>query len=111
MRHFENAPQTHILKRGEYASKGERVNAGTPGFLNAGLAKGQDRLALARWMTDSQNPLTARVIANRMWHLFFGRGIVVTLEDFGSQGTPPSHPELLDYLARSLMDDGWNLQS
>ena len=111
MRHFEDAPTTHILLRGEYAAKGEQVGAGTPEFLSTIPVEGDDRLSLARWMTDPRNPLTSRVIVNRIWHLFFGRGIVVTLEDFGSQGTPPSHPELLDYLARSLMDDGWDLHS
>ncbi len=109
MRHFDDAPVTHVLGRGEYRSKGDQVSADTPEFLNTISTRGDDRLALAGWMTDPHNPLTARVIANRMWHMFFGRGIVVTLEDFGSQGTPPSHPELLDYLARSLMDDGWDL--
>ena len=110
MRPFDRAPPTHILHRGEYTSKGEPVGAGTPGFLDQFPAGGTDRLGLARWITDPQNPLTARVISNRLWHLFFGRGIVVTLEDFGAQGTPPTHPELLDYLARTLIDEGWNLR-
>jgi Protein of unknown function (DUF1553)/Protein of unknown function (DUF1549)/Planctomycete cytochrome C/Concanavalin A-like lectin/glucanases superfamily len=111
MRHFNGAPATHVLTRGEYAEKAERVDAGTPEFLSSIPIQGNDRLALARWMTDPRNPLTARVIVNRMWYLFFGRGIVVSLEDLGSQGNPPSHPELLDYLARSLMDEGWDLHS
>jgi len=111
MDHFEEAPPTHILERGEYTEKREKVSAGVPKFLNTVPVKGEGRLALAHWMTHPDNPLTSRVIANRMWHLFFGRGIVVTLEDFGSQGTPPSHPELLDYLARSLMDEGWDLKA
>ena len=109
MRHYENAPPSHILGRGEYTNKLGVVSPAVP-ELNGDLpSAGQDRLALAKWMTDSRNPLTSRVIANRMWHLFFGRGIVVTLEDFGSQGTPPSHPELLDYLSCSLMDHDWDL--
>ena len=111
MRHFSGAKPTHILHRGDYASKGEQVSAGTPEFLGQIAAEGGGRLALARWITDSRNPLTSRVAANRMWRLFFGRGIVVTLEDFGSQGALPSHPQLLDYLARSLMDDHWDLHS
>ena len=111
MRRCDQPPPTHILGRGEYTNKGEQVSAGTPDFLDHIPAKGKDRLALARWMTDPRHPLTSRVIANRTWHLFFGRGIVVTLEDFGSQGSPPSHPELLDYLARSLVDDGWDLHA
>jgi Protein of unknown function (DUF1553)/Protein of unknown function (DUF1549)/Concanavalin A-like lectin/glucanases superfamily len=111
MQHFDGAPATHVLKRGEYTDKGDVVQPGLPEFLNKIPAEDTDRLALARWMTDPQNPLTSRVIANRMWHLFFGRGIVVTLEDFGSQGTPPTHPKLLDYLARSLLKDDWDLHS
>ncbi|QDV41042.1 Planctomycete cytochrome C [Stieleria neptunia] len=109
MRHDENAPPTHVLGRGEYTNKQEQVSPGTPELAGGLPDAGDDRLSLAEWMTDPQNPLTSRVIANRMWHLFFGRGIVVTLEDFGSQGTPPSHPELLDHLARSLMDNDWDL--
>ena len=111
MQHSENARPVHILERGEYTQPGEWVTAEIPGFLAEIPADGQGRIALARWMTHPSNPLTSRVIANRMWHLFFGRGLVVTLEDFGSQGTPPSHPDLLDHLARSLMDDAWDLKA
>ena len=111
MRRSDEAPPTHVLARGEYTNKGEQVSAGTPDFLALSSTTDEGRLALARWMTDPRNPLTSRVIANRMWHLFFGQGLVVTLEDFGSQGSSPSHPELLDYLARSLMDDQWDLHS
>ena len=109
MQHDENAPPTHVLHRGNYASKGELVKPSTPSLSRELVSAGKDRLSLARWMTDERNPLTARVMVNRMWYLFFGRGIVVSLEDFGSQGTPPTHPELLDYLARSFMDSGWDL--
>ncbi len=111
MQHADNAQPTHVLERGEYTAKREQVGAGIPEFLSTIPADGEGRLALARWITHPDNPLTSRIMANRMWHLFFGRGIVVTLEDFGSQGTPPSHPELLDYLARSLIDDDWDLHS
>jgi hypothetical protein len=110
MRHYEDAPATHVLGRGEYTNKGEQVTASTPELSGFLPPAGPDRLSLANWMVDPENPLTSRVIANRLWHLFFGRGIVVTLEDFGSQGSPPTHPELLDYLARSLMDNDWDLQ-
>ena len=102
--------ETFLLNRGEYTNRGEQLRPGTPGFLVDASSDKPDRLALARWLTDDANPLASRVIANRLWHLFFGRGIVVSLEDFGSQGVPPSHPELLDWLARSLMDDGWDLK-
>ena len=109
MRHYADAPSTYVLGRGEYTNKMKQVQPSTP-KLSGGLpSAGTDRLSLAKWMVDPQNPLTARVIANRMWHVFFGRGIVVSLEDFGSQGSPPSHPELLDYLARALIDNDWDL--
>ncbi|MCA9136532.1 MAG: DUF1553 domain-containing protein, partial [Planctomycetales bacterium] len=109
MHHFDQAPQTHVLGRGEYTNKEDAVSPGTPSLGGVLPATGGDRLDLAKWMVDPKNPLPARVMSNRMWHLFFGRGIVVTLEDFGSQGTPPSHPELLDYLAKSLIDHDWDL--
>ncbi|MCA9184755.1 MAG: DUF1553 domain-containing protein [Planctomycetales bacterium] len=111
MRHSDYAAPTHILHRGDYTAKRDEVRPGTPEFIEAVGADGEDRMALAKWITDPRNPLTARVIANRMWHLFFGRGIVVTLEDLGSQGSPPSHPELLDHLARYLIDHQWDLHA
>ena len=111
MQHSEYAKPTHVLERGEYTEKRDQVPQTLPDFLGDLEVDGKGRLELANWMTHPDHPLTSRVIANRMWHLFFGRGIVVTLEDFGSQGLPPSHPELLDYLARSLMDDDWDLKA
>ena len=111
MRQSAQAPPTHVLERGEYTEKRDQVSAGVPEFLGEISTGGKGRVELANWITHPQNPLTSRVISNRMWHLFFGRGIVVTLEDFGSQGTPPSHPQLLDYLARTLMNDNWDLKS
>lgn len=109
MRHYADAPPTQILGRGEYTNKGEVVAPATPALSGGLPSAGKDRLSLAEWMTHPENPLTARVITNRMWHLFFGRGIVVTLEDFGSQGTPPTHPDLLDHLAKSLVKNDWDL--
>ncbi len=100
MQEMAKPRDTFMLLRGEYNKKGAKVSAGVPAFLPS-LAKGVDvnRLALARWLTDPAHPLMSRVIVNRYWQLFFGTGLVKTVEDFGSQGELPSHPELLDWLA------------
>ena len=102
---------THIQIRGNYKNKEGEVDEGTPASLHplpAGAPK--DRLSLARWLVADENPLTARVIANRHWEQLFGIGIVSTSEEFGSQGELPSHPDLLDWLAVELMDSGWDLK-
>lgn len=95
---------TFLLLRGEYDRKGEKVKAGLPSFLPP-LAKDApvNRLGLAKWLVDPSHPLTARVTVNRYWQMFFGTGLVKTSEDFGSQSEPPSHPELLDWLAVQFM--------
>ena len=100
---------TRVFKRGEFLSPGESVEAGVPTALHS-LPDGVEtnRLTLARWLVDRDNPLTARVRVNHWWTELFGRGLVVTGEDFGTQGTPPSHPQLLDWLAVTFMDDGWS---
>ncbi len=102
---------THILERGEYDKKGRAVEAGIPSFLGS-LPEGQtpDRLALAKWMTGEDNPLTARVTVNRFWQQLFGTGIVKSSEDFGRQAEWPSHPELLDYLAVDFVENGWDVK-
>src|SRR5205823_7261752 len=82
---------------------------GVPAFLPP-MKQGNDRLGFARWLVSAENPLTARVIVNRAWAAFFGRGIVRTTEDFGYQGEPPTHPELLDWLAVEFMQQGWSLK-
>ncbi len=102
---------THIHKGGDFTRKGERVLPGVPAVLprlaDSSPGKPPDRMDLARWLVDRRNPLTARVAVNRIWQAYFGRGLVETDNDFGTQGTPPSHPELLDWLACELMDRGW----
>ena len=93
----------HLLKRGAYDAPGDVVPRDTPASLPP-FPKDQprNRLGLARWLTDRGNPLAARVVVNRIWRMHFGRGLVATQEDFGSQGKLPSHPELLDWLAAQL---------
>src|SRR6266550_3814392 len=99
----------NILVRGNYAAKGAEVSAATPDALPH-MASGlpHNRLGLARWLLDRDNPLTARVTANRLWHHLFGVGIVETTEDFGVKGARPTNQDLLDWLAVEFMDSGWN---
>jgi mono/diheme cytochrome c family protein len=101
--------QSHIMVKGNFLVPAEAVGPGVPAFFGS-LPKDvpADRLAMARWLVDRNNPLTARVAVNRIWSQVFGQGIVETEEDFGTQGRSPSHPELLDYLAVEYRDHGWN---
>ncbi|HMY73081.1 MAG TPA: PSD1 and planctomycete cytochrome C domain-containing protein, partial [Blastocatellia bacterium] len=102
-------PSGWVRERGNFAIKGDKVYAGTPAALpSLPESAPANRLGLARWLVDENNPLTARVTVNRAWEQFFGRGIVETSEDFGSQGAAPSHPELLDYLATEFVKQGWS---
>jgi hypothetical protein len=111
MREMPAPRQTHILTRGQYDRPGAKVQPGVPANLSPWPA-GQklDRLGLARWLVDPQNPLVARVAVNRVWQMLFGTGIVKTVDDFGSQGEWPSHPELLDFLAVEFRDSGWDVK-
>ena len=111
MRQRKNKRTTNLFHRGQYDQKGEKVSPGVPGFLpKLGDGQHKDRLALARWLVDPDNPLTSRVTVNRYWQTFFGTGLVKTLEDFGVQGELPSHPELLDWLAVDFMEHGWDVK-
>ncbi len=102
---------THVLLRGTYDRKGEVVGPGTPGQLPAfPAALPRNRLGLAAWLTSRDQPLTARVLVNRVWAQCFGLGLVRTPENFGSQGSWPSHPELLDWLAVDFMEHGWDVK-
>jgi hypothetical protein len=103
---------TYVLKRGQYDAHGDVVEPATPeSILPLDPKLPRNRLGLGRWLIDPQNPLTSRVMVNRYWQLFFGKGLVVTAEDFGSQGALPSHPELLDWLAKHFIDSGWDLKA
>jgi hypothetical protein len=103
---------THVFNRGSWTDKGEKVEAAVPKALNP-MPQGapKNRLGMAQWLVSKDNPLTARVAVNRFWEQLFGYGIVETLEDFGSQGNKPTHPELLDWLAVTFMEDcGWSMK-
>ncbi len=119
-----NAADTFVLRRGDYKNKGPKVLPRPPGVILASQPAGSfpaaidprgdktgRRAALARWLTAPNNPLSARVLANRVWQHHFGRGIVATPSDFGVRGEPPSHPELLDWLASELIAGGWRQKS
>ncbi|WP_417380650.1 DUF1553 domain-containing protein [Gimesia sp.] len=103
--------ETFILNRGQYDQPTVKVSTGVPGFL-PGLPEQNpgNRLALAKWLTSRDNPLTTRVAVNRFWEMLFGQGIVSTTADFGSQGDPPTHPQLLDWLAVEFYEQGWDVK-
>jgi hypothetical protein len=105
-------PTAVIRERGQFMSPGEPVKAGVPAALHP-LQEGEkpNRLGLARWLVSPDNPLTARVTVNRIWEVYFGQGIVETSGDFGTQGSPPSHPGLLDWLATEFVEQGWSMKA
>ena len=105
---------TRVLARGNWQDEsGEVVAPGVPGFLPQPVGmegRRLNRLDLARWLTSTENPLTPRVFANRLWKQFFGTGLSAVMEDVGAQGEWPSHPELLDWLAVEFRDGGWDVK-
>ncbi len=109
MRELPRPRETYIHLGGDFLRKGGLVSPGVPAVLSQlPPAENMNRLDLARWLADPKNPLTARVTVNRVWQRYFGRGLVETDNDFGTQGSPPSHPELLDWLASDFMFRGWS---
>ncbi len=107
----DSKPTAWTLYRGAYDQRREQVDANTPVILPPMTSTmPRNRLGLAQWLFTNDNPTTARVAVNRMWSEIFGTGIVKTAEDFGSQGEPPSHPELLDWLAVDFRDHGWDMK-
>ncbi|MAJ51795.1 MAG: hypothetical protein CMB82_09305 [Flammeovirgaceae bacterium] len=109
MEDYEKKRSTYILDRGIYDARGEFVNSGVPeSIFKMPDDLPRNRFGLGKWLTHPDNPLTARVAVNQAWYLIFGRGIVETAEDFGNQGSLPSHPELLDWLALDFQKNNWN---
>jgi len=112
MREVSEPRQTYVLHRGVYdqQDKERPVSAGVPEIFNAGQQPA-NRLELARWLVDGENPLTARVAVNQFWSRYFGLGLLSTPENFGVQSPPPSHPRLLDWLACEFVDSGWDVKA
>lgn len=111
MRELAKPRPAFVLERGSYDARAESVEANTPAVFPP-MPSGQraNRLGLAHWLTSPEHPLTARVAVNHYWQLFFGHGLVRTPEDFGSQGEPPTHPALLDFMAVEFQANGWDLK-
>ena len=111
MREREKPRDTFILVKGAYDKYADKVAHGTPAALPPLPADApKNRLALAQWLVSPEHPLTARVTVNREWQMFFGRGLVKSVDDFGVQGEKPTHPELLDWLAREFIESGWDVK-
>ena len=112
MRDLPQPREAFIHVSGDFTRRGETVHPGTPAVLEAlPDTENANRLDLARWLVSPENPLTARVTVNRMWQRYFGLGLVETESDFGSQGTPPSHPRLLDWLASEFVRRDWSMKA
>jgi len=103
---------TYMTHRGDWRARGEKVDPAMPAVIGAAVKVDDEhrRTSLAQWLSDPSHPLTARVMVNRVWHWHFGRGIVATPGDFGRQGEPPTHPELLDWLTSEFVENGWSMK-
>jgi len=111
-RPHDNPRATYVHKRGDFLRPTERVEAGLPTLFGPPAKEGpHDRLGFARWLVSEQNPLIGRVTMNRQWQVFFGRGLVQTTDDFGYQGSPPTHPDLLDWLAVEFINQHWSMKA
>ncbi len=110
MRELPQPRMSAIFKRGVYTDPADPVTAAVPTIFNSKLSGPPNRITLGKWLASRDNPLVARVTVNRWWAELFGAGIVSTLEDFGIKGAPPTHPELLDWLATEFADNGWNMK-
>lgn len=109
MQEMDKPRETFKLNRGDYLNPGKKVGSGVPAVLHSWNSElPNNRLGLAKWMVDIRNPLLARVAVNRWWASYFGRGLMASGEDFGTQSDPASHPKLLDWLAVELMESGWS---
>jgi hypothetical protein len=109
LRELPKPRESYVQIGGDFLRKGVSVSPGVPAILpQLETSETPNRLDLARWLVNRRNPLTARVTVNRMWQRYFGKGLVATDNDFGSQGSPPTHPELLDWLAYEFMERGWS---
>ncbi len=112
MREMSPPRETFVLNRGQYDQPSDKVTAGVPAVIATRTnAEVRNRLELARWLVEPINPLTARVAVNRWWQSYFGVGLVKTAEDFGVTGEVPSHPQLLDFLAMTLIQSGWDVKA
>lgn len=107
----DKARETHVMLRGQYLNPGDKINPDTPSILHP-MKKSlpRNRLGFSKWLTDPTNPLIGRVTVNRWWAEFMGYGIVATEEDFGTQAEPPTHPQLLDWLAVEFVEHGWSMK-
>ena len=111
MRERAKPRDTYIHLRGSFLDKGDQVSPAVPElFAVSKESQPSNRMEFARWLVDGKNPLVARVVVNRFWQSYFGHGLVRTPDDFGAQGTPPSHPLLLDWLANEFVESGWDMK-